>query len=102
MKAKECPICGSRKLKYVYYAPSEKDAPELWDDMVDTGHSPWMLFKRIECEKCGASVPGLSMTLDEAVSYWNDINENTNYRHVLQKIGEEPVMDVEGECDAHE
>ena len=97
MKAKRCPICNSGKLQYVYYAPSAKDEPTMWEDMVDTGYAPMILFKRIECKECGASVPSLVMTLDEAVGYWNDINEKTDHRYVLQRIGSEDISDVEEE-----
>lgn len=96
MKAKRCPVCDSRNLKWVYYAPPSQVAPELWEDMVDDGYSPMILVKRIECADCGATVPGLSLTLDEATKYWNALNEaNGNNRYVLQRIGEEPVREVE-------
>ena len=93
-KAKKCPVCNSGKLKWVYYAPPAKNAPELWEDMVDTGYSPMILAKRIECSECGATVPGLVLVLDQAVDCWNALNEDGN-RCVLQKIGEEPVTEVE-------
>lgn len=35
------------------------------------------------------------MAVDDAIGYWNDINEKTNHRFVLQRIGEEEVTDVE-------
>jgi hypothetical protein len=54
-----------------------------------------ILFKRIECKKCGASVPGLTMTIDDALSYWNDINDKTNHRYVMQRIGTEDVLKIE-------
>lgn len=95
MKAKKCSICDSSELQYVYYAPSTKDAPDMWEDMVDCGYSPIILLKRIECKKCGASVPSLTMTLDDALSYWNDINDKTGHRYVLQRIGTEDVSEVE-------
>ena len=94
IKAKKCPVCNSDKLKYVYYAPPAKSAPELWEDMVDTGYSPMILAKRIECSECGATVPSLVLVIDQAVEYWNSANV-TGERCVLQKIGEEPVTEVE-------
>lgn len=95
MKAKKCPVCDSSELQYVYYAPSAKDEPAMWEDTVDCGYSPMILFKRIECKKCGASVPSLTMTLDDALSYWNDINDKTNHRYVMQCIGTEDVLEIE-------
>lgn len=93
-KAQKCPICKSTELKFVYYAPRVEDAPEIWEDMVDVGFSPMILAKRIECKKCGATVPGLVLTLDDAVEWWNHINEDGS-NAVLQKIGEEDVRGVE-------
>lgn len=95
MKAKKCPVCDSAELQYVHYAPSAKDEPTMWEDTDDSGYSPMILFKRIECKKCGASVPSLTMTLDDAIGYWNDINDKTNHRYVMQRIGVEDVWDVE-------
>lgn len=95
MKAKRCPVCDSEELQFVYYAPPERDEPTLWEDMVDAEYSPMIMLKRVECKKCGASVPGLTMTIDDALSYWNDINDNTNHRYVLQRIGTEDVREVE-------
>lgn len=95
MKVKRCPVCNGAELQYVYYAPQAKDEPTMWEEMVDIGYSQIILFKRIECKKCGASVPGLTMTVDDAIKYWNDINEKTNHRFVLQCIGAEAVTDVE-------
>lgn len=95
MKAKKCPVCNSSELQYVYYAPSAKDEPDMWEDMVDCGYSPMILFKRIECKKCGASGPWLAMTTDEAISFWNDINDKTDHRYVLQRIGVEDVLEIE-------
>lgn len=95
MKAKKCPICDSAELQYVYYAPSAKDEPTMWEDMEDLGYSPMILFKRIECKKCGASVPGLAMTIDDALLYWNEINDKTSHRYVLQRIGTDDLREVE-------
>ena len=96
MKAKRCPVCDSRNLKWVYYAPPSKVAPESWRDMANEGFYPTIIAKRIECADCGATVPGLSLTLDEAKKYWNALNEdNGDNRYVLQRIGEEPVREVE-------
>lgn len=95
MKAKKCPICDSAELQYIYYAPSSKDEPSMWEDMDDCGYSPMVLLKRIECKKCGASVPELTMTIDGALSYWNDIDNQTNHRYVLQRIGTEVLREVE-------
>lgn len=95
MKAKKCPICNSAELQYVYYAPSAKDEPTMWEDMDNRGYSPMILLKRIECKKCGASVPGLTMTIDDALLYWNDINKKTNHRYVLQRIGTDDLLEME-------
>jgi hypothetical protein len=82
-------------LKWIYYAPPAKQVPDLWEFDED-GYSPLILYKRIECKDCGATVPVLAMTLDDAVDYWNRIkNINAGSRFVLQKIGEETVRDVE-------
>lgn len=94
IKAKKCPVCNSGKLKYVYYAPPAKDNPDLWEDMYDTGYSPMILAKRIECAECGATVPSLVLVIDQAIEYWNSMNEAGN-RCVLQRIGEETVSEVE-------
>ena len=85
MKAKRCPICDGEP-QYVHYAipGSTKDPDGIY-----------ILFKRLECSKCGASVAELVMTCDDAVGYWNDINPNTNNRYVLEKVGIEPCSDVE-------
>lgn len=93
-KAKKCPVCKSRELKWVYYAPPAEQAPDIWEDMVDVGYQPMILAKRIECRKCGATVPGLTLTLDDAVKYWNAVDKNGKIA-VIQKIGEENVSEVE-------
>lgn len=93
-KVKKCPVCGSRNLKYMLYAPSEKDAPELWDFDEWGGFSPMMYFKRIQCE-CGATVSGLSLTIDGAIDFWNGKDKNTGRRYPLQFFGEETITDVE-------
>lgn len=91
MKAKRCPICDG-KPQFVYYAipGSTKDPDGIF-----------VLFKRLECTKCGASVAELVMTCDDAVDYWNSINPTTNNRYVLEKAGTEPceVEDGEGEVE---
>ena len=93
-KAQKCPVCKSRNLKWIYYAPTAEQAPDIWEDMVDVGYQPMILAKRIECGNCGATVPGLTLTLDDAIDYWNAIDENGKIA-VLQKIGEESVSEVE-------
>lgn len=93
-KAKKCPVCKSRDLKWVYYAPTAEQAPDIWEDMVDAGYQPMILAKRIECVTCGSTVPGLTPTLDDAIEYWNAVN-NEGKTAVLQKIGEESVSEVE-------
>lgn len=80
MKAKLCPVCKTGKPQFVYYAiPGSTDDPA----------GKYVLFKRVECSNCGASVARLVMTLDDAVRYWNDINPATGRRYVLEKIGVE-------------
>ena len=93
-KAKRCPMCQSNELKWVYYAIPEKVAPEMWEDMVDVGYSPMLMLKRIECKKCGATLPNVALTLDDALDFWNSLNERGN-RYILQRIGEEDVREVE-------
>ena len=82
MKAKRCKLCGGEP-KYIYYAIPEQDYPDGWDGM-----EPNVLFKRLECSKCGATTPKLVMSLDEAESLWNS-------QKILQRYGEEKVRDVE-------
>lgn len=93
MKAKRCPVCDSRNLKWVYYAPPSQVAPELWKKMVDEGFCEILLPKRIECADCGATVAGLALTFAE--DYWNSVDENDGHRYVMQRVGEEPVREVE-------
>lgn len=86
MKAKRCPVCGGEP-QFVYYSiPGSASDPD----------GLYVLFKRLECSKCGATVAQLVMTCDDAVSYWNDINPNTGHRCVLAKNGTE-MCDVEDE-----
>lgn len=94
MKAQLCPVCNSDKLKWIYYAPPAKSEPTLWEFDED-GYNPLILYKRIECAECHATVPGLALTLDEAIAYWNTKNKKTGSRYVVQKIGEELVREVE-------
>lgn len=84
MKAKRCPVCGAPP-QYVHYAipGSTKDPDGIF-----------ILFKRLECSQCGATVAQLVMTCDDAVRYWNETNEYGN-RPVLEKFGVEPCGDVE-------
>lgn len=83
-KVKRC-ICGGEP-QFVHYAipGSTKDPDGIY-----------VLLKRIECKKCGASVANLVMTIDEAVEYWNAINERTGKRFVLERIGTEDCDNVE-------
>ena len=87
MNLRPCPVCKSKKLKLVHYAPPTKDAPDLWEFDED-GFMPLIWFKRVECCDCGATVPTLEMTLDQAEFYWNE-----NY--VMQKITEEELTATE-------
>ena len=52
MKAKRCKLCGGEP-KYVHYAIPEQDYPDGWYES-EYGREPMMLFKRLECSKCGA------------------------------------------------
>lgn len=90
MKAKRCPICDG-KPQFVHYAipGSTKDPDGIF-----------VLLKRLECTKCGASVANLVMTCDAAVDYWNSINPTTNNRYVLEKVGAEPCEVEDGEGNA--
>lgn len=85
MKAKKCPVCGGNP-KFVYYSitGSTNDPDGLY-----------VLFKRLECSKCGATVAQLVITCDDAVAYWNDINPETGRRYVLEKYGTEMCGDIE-------
>lgn len=84
MKAKRCSVCGG-KPKFVYYSipGATKDQDGLY-----------ILFKRLECEDCGATVASLALTCDEAVEYWNSLNKEGK-RVVFERVGEEPCSDVE-------
>ena len=85
MKAKKCPICGGNP-QFVYYSiPGSTNDPD----------GLYILLKRLECSKCGASVAQLVMTCDDAVYYWNDTNHETGKRYVLEKNGTEMCGDVE-------
>ncbi len=78
--AKRCPICNG-KPQYVHYRipGSMEDSDELY-----------ILLKRLECKECGATVPELVMTCDDAIKYWNEINPKTGKRYVLQRVMTEP------------
>ena len=81
MKAKRCPICGG-KPQYVHYA-----IPVM---------SEGILFKRLECCDCGATVPHLMVACDDAIEYWNDINPGTGKpQWILTRVMTEPVREVE-------
>ena len=85
MKAKKCPICGGNPQFVFYSIPGSTNDPD----------GLYILFKRLECSKCGASVAQLVMTCDEAVSYWNDTNPETGKRYVLEKNATKICKDVE-------
>lgn len=84
MKAKRCPVCNGVP-QFVYYAiqGSTKDPDGLY-----------ILLKRLECSKCGATVANLVMVCDDAVEYWNSTNKEGK-RVVLERVGTEPCLDVE-------
>ena len=83
MKAKRCPVCGG-KPKYVYYSIPGATKTQM----------EYILPKRLECEKCGATVANLVLTCDDAVEYWNSLNKEGK-RVVLERVGEEPCRYVE-------
>lgn len=87
---KRCPVCGCRDLRFVHYALPASAAPECWEYDED-GYMPMIWMKRIECTKCGATVPQLVLTVDQAIEYWNAINETTGSRYVLQRLREESL-----------
>lgn len=89
MKAKRCPVCGGAP-QYVHYAipGSTKDPDGIF-----------ILFKRLECSQCGATVAHLVMTCGDAVEYWNSKNKEGK-RVVLERVGAEPCRDVEQEKEA--
>ena len=86
MKAKRCKLCGGAP-KYVYYAIPQQDYPGGWYES-EEGEEPYALFKRLECQACGATIPRLEMLLDGAVSAWNE-------QKILIRYGEEKVRDIE-------
>lgn len=93
MRAKRCPVCKKGEPQYVYYSiPGATDDPD----------GIYVLFKRLECTVCGATVAHLVMTCEDAVRYWNCINLDTGKRFVLQRIGTEPVKDIEPEKEEKE
>lgn len=59
--AKRCPICDGAP-RFVYY--NIQGATEDPDGI-------FILGKRIECEDCGATIPGTFITCEEALEYWN-------------------------------
>lgn len=82
---KRCPICGGEP-QYVHYCiPGSANDPD----------GLYVLLKRLECKKCGASVAQLCMTIDDAVQYWNAVNPETGKRYVLQRYGTEYCCNVE-------
>lgn len=86
MKAKRCPVCGGSP-QYVHYAiPGSTKNPD----------GIFILFKRLECSQCGATVASLVLTCDDAVKYWNSLNKEGK-RVVLERVGEEPCRYVEDE-----
>ena len=73
--AKRCPICNGEP-QYVHYCiPGSMEESD----------GLCMLLKRLECKECGATVPELSFTCDEAVEYWNEVNLKTGKRYILQR-----------------
>lgn len=87
MRAKRCPICKGAP-QFVYYAiPGTTADPD----------GCYVLLKRLECKRCGASVAQLVMTCDDAVRYWNDLNESTGERYVLERVGTEDCKEAEEE-----
>ena len=87
---KFCPVCKYGIPKLVYYAPPAAQNPELWEES-EFGYEPLIWLKRLECKNCGATVPGLVMTVDDAIGYWNDIDEDSGNRYILQRCGEEEI-----------
>ena len=59
IQVKRCPICGGEP-QFVHYC-----IPGSYDDLDDI----YVLFKRLECSECGATVPQLVMTVDDAINY---------------------------------
>jgi hypothetical protein len=96
VKAKRCPLCKGVP-KYVYYAIPESQNPGGWDLDEDEVSRPIILLKRLECQSCGATVPQLVMSCDDAVAFWN--GSMSKQRPVLQRISEEECRDVEEQED---
>lgn len=58
-QAKRCPLCDGEPQYKHYTIPEEDEELTVW-------------FKRLECRDCGATVPHLVMTLNDAIDYWNE------------------------------
>lgn len=80
MIAKRCPICNGEPQFVRYDVPFADKNPNL----------TYISLKRIECKECGASVATLSMRTCDALMNWNNIDQETGKRYVLQCIGTEP------------
>lgn len=79
MIAKRCPICNGEPQFVNYCVPGAMDDPE----------GTYIVLKRLECKVCGASVPALSMRTCDAFMYWNNVDQETGKRYVVQRIGTE-------------
>ena len=86
VKVKRCKLCGG-KPKFVYYNIPKQDNPEGWYGSED-GVEPYILFKRLECSECGATVLHLALMIDDAVACWNE-------QKLLERYGEEMAHNVE-------
>ena len=85
MLAKRCPICGGTPQVVHYEIPQPFTNPDY----------QYVHFKRLECTICGATVPRLVMSVNNAIAYWNEINPNTGKRYVLQRVMTEHIWEVE-------
>ncbi len=89
--AKRCPECGGKPKYVYYYVPEEAGGSFEFDENGE--YSPDILLKRVECTECGATVAGLSFTLDGAIKCWN--KEFDGHRLILRKYGEGKIYNVE-------
>jgi hypothetical protein len=88
--AKRCPECDGEPQFVHFYIAKEDGGHFMIDENDEVIPSVWL--KRLECTQCGATVPELAFTCDEAILYWNARVEDGG---LLRKYGTEKVHYVE-------
>lgn len=88
--AKRCPECDGEPQFVHYYIAKEDDGHFIVDENDEEIPTIWL--KRLECTQCGATVPELVISCDNAILNWNARVEGGG---VLRKRGTEKVSDVE-------